>query len=168
MSIIAYAQFTSARERAAPGTSTLQNPPGVSTYLDAVASLVPAEILTVHGAILSVTTQKAADGSIKIEDPTTLAFAFYAALLVSVIIYVFSRVHSGTWDKLDWVRMIIPPLAFVGWTMIQKATAFDAVWPSLKDAPRTVIAIFLAVLLGLLATDLAYKADQKPQQPQQQ
>jgi hypothetical protein len=45
--------------------------------------------------------------------------------------------------------------------MLQRATAFDAIFPHMLDAPRTVIALFLAVVLGTSATALAYKADQK-------
>ena len=33
--------------------------------------------------------------------------------------------------------------------------------PDIHEAPRTVVALFLAVILGLVAGALAYKADQK-------
>jgi hypothetical protein len=56
--------------------------------------------------------------------------------------------------------MLIPPLAFVGWTMLLRATAFDAIFPGLAKAPRTVAALFLAVILGRLASIFAQKADQ--------
>ena len=62
MSTIAYAQFTTRREAAAPGTSTSASPPGVKTYVDALAALVPAEVLTLHALILSVTTK--VDGNV--------------------------------------------------------------------------------------------------------
>jgi hypothetical protein len=56
MSTIAYALFTTAREKAQPGTSKNRSSPGVSTYVDTLASLVPSEVLILHGVILSVTT----------------------------------------------------------------------------------------------------------------
>jgi hypothetical protein len=160
MSTLAYAAFTSRREASPPGTSRSEAPPGVSTYVDAFAALVPAEVLTMHAVILSVTTQTA-DGATTIIARGTLASAFYGLIALSIVLYVASRLLARKWDRLDYVRSAIPPLAFVGWTMLQRATAFDAVFPNMQDASRTVIALFLGVLLGLVAGALAYKADQK-------
>lgn len=81
---------------------------------------------------------------------------------MSVVLYAVPRLRR--WDRLDFLRAAIPPVAFVAWTMLQRATAFDAVWPQLGQAPRTVIALFVAVLLGVLAAALAYSADQKKPQ----
>ncbi len=72
MSTMAYAQFTNRREAAQPGTSTSAAPPGVRTYVDALAALVPAETLTLHGLILSLTT-KTEGNATKITAPDTLA-----------------------------------------------------------------------------------------------
>ena len=160
MSTIAYALFTTAREKAKKNTSRKESPPGVSTYVDALVALVPAEVLTLHGAILSVTT-KTENATTQITAPGTLIWAFYGLIALSIVLYVIPRWKTGKLDKLDWLRAAIPPLAFVGWTMLQRATAFDAVCGSLAEAPRTVVALFLGVLLGILAASLAYKADQK-------
>lgn len=141
-------------------TSTTSSPPGVKTYVDALAALVPAEVLTLHGIFLTVTTQ--VDNSVtKITDPVTLSWAFLGLIVFSVGLYVVPRLLAKKWDALDWFRMAIPPLAFIGWTMLQRATAFDAVLPQMGNAPRTVVALFLAVVLGTGATVLAQKADQK-------
>ena len=56
MSTLAYAQLTNAREAAPPGTSTTTSKPGIKTYMDAFAALVPAEVLTLHALIISATT----------------------------------------------------------------------------------------------------------------
>ena len=160
MSTLAYAQFTTKREEAQPRTSTKSAPPGVQTYVDALAALVPAEVLTLHGLILSVTT-KGDKGATTITAPETLSWAFLGLLVISVGLYVVPRLLAKKWDALDWLRMLIPPLAFIGWTMLQRATAFDAVFPHILDPTRTVIALFLAVVLGAGAAALAYKADQK-------
>lgn len=159
MSTLAYAQFTNRREEAVPGTSTSQNSPGVSTFVDALAALVPAEVLTLHALILSVTTTTA-DKVTTISDPATLRWAFAGLIVLSIVLYVVPR--FGKWELLDYLRASIPPLAFVGWTMLQRSTAFDAIAPGMGDAPRTVTGLFLGVLLGLLAAALASKADQKP------
>lgn len=160
MSTLAYADLTTKREEATPGMSRGAEAPGVSTYVDALAALVPTEVLTLHGLILSVTTTTA-DKVTSISDPTTLKWAFLGLIVLNIILYVAPRLIKGKWDNLDYLRTAIPPLAFIGWTMLQRATAFDAVASGLGNAPRTVIGLFLGVLLGLAAAALAYKADQK-------
>jgi hypothetical protein len=159
MSTLAFAEFTTKREEATPGSSSSENPPGVSTFVDALAALVPAEVLTLHAIILSVTT-KVDNATTTITDAVTLQWAFAGLIVISIVLYVVPRFRK--WDKFDYLRASIPPLAFVGWTMLQRSTAFDAVAPSLKDAPRTVLGLFLGVVLGLVAAALANKADQKP------
>jgi hypothetical protein len=135
----------------------------MSTYIDAVAALVPAEVLALHATIFSLTTKTDLDQAGKsittITDPGTLRWAFYGLLLLSVVLYIFP--HFRIKDPLDYVRAIIPPAAFVAWTMLQKATAFDAVWPELGETRRTVAALFGAVLLGTLAKVLADRADKR-------
>jgi hypothetical protein len=162
MSTWAYAALTTRREESPPDRTTTTAPPGVSTYIDALAALVPAEVLALHAVIISVTT-KTTQSVTSITARGTLSWAFYGLIVLCVVLYVVPRLTGGKWDRYDFLRAAIPPLAFVAWTMLQRPTAFDVVWPSLTEAPRTVSALFLAVLLGLLATATAYKADQKPQ-----
>ncbi len=160
MSTYSYAVLTTRREEAERSSFT-DSPPGVSAYVDMLAALVPAEVLALHAAILPVTT-KTVNATTEIIQPGTLFWAFFGLLLLSVVLYAVPRLTAGKWDRLDYLRTAIPPLAFVGWTMLQRATAFDAVFPNLAEAPRTIIALFLGVVLGLVAAALAYKADQKP------
>ena len=61
MSTIAYAVLTTRRERSKPGTSSGESPPGVTRWVDMMAALVPAEILTFHGLILVATTKTGTD-----------------------------------------------------------------------------------------------------------
>jgi hypothetical protein len=167
MSTLAYAALTNRRIQATPGTSGAEEPPGVKSYVDAVAALVPAEVLSLHAVILSITTSRSpgTDGNTvtTITQPGTLRWAFFGFIVLSVVLYVVPRFQTR--DRLDFLRGSIPPLAFVAWTMLQRTTAFDAVWPSLGDAPRTAIALFAAVVLGLMAAKLAGKADQTPPPP---
>jgi hypothetical protein len=167
MSTLLYSALTNQRDKADPGTSERTQPPGVKTYVDALAALVPAEVLALHALALSVTTETgrslANETVTTIKDPNTLFWTFIALNIVSVVLYVVNRLRM--WERLDIVRMLIPPLAFIGWTMIQKTTAFDAVAPGLPEAPRYVIASIGAALVGLLARHLAYAADQRPAPP---
>ena len=163
MSTWAYAALTTKRMNSPSGASISTSPPGMSTYIDAVAALVPAEVLALHATIFSLTTKTDLDQDGKsittFTDPGTLRWAFYGLLLLSVVLYIFP--HFRIKDPLDYVRAIIPPAAFVAWAMLQKATAFDAAWPELGETPRTVAALFGAVLLGTLAKVLADRADKK-------
>jgi hypothetical protein len=160
MSTLAYAAFTTAREKAQPTTSFSSAPPGVGTWVDALAALVPAETLTLHAVIISVTT-KTANGVTQVVDAVTLRWAFWGLIVMSILLYLLPRWLARRWDNFDFLRMLIPPLAFMGWTMLQRTTAFDALFPNAGDAPRTVIALFLAVILWVGTSLLAHKADEK-------
>jgi hypothetical protein len=78
-------------------------------------------------------------------------------MALSVLLYAAGRFRKK-WEGRDFIRAIIPPCAFVAWTMLQRATAFDAVCPALREAPRFAIGLFGAVILGILAKLLARKA----------
>ena len=52
MSTLAYAALTSRRERSPQGRTESEASPGVGTYVDTLAALVPAEVLALHAAIL--------------------------------------------------------------------------------------------------------------------
>ena len=164
MSTLAYTFLINKREEASRRTSSDTSPPGVGKYIEIVAALVPAEVLSLHAIIISVATeinQDAAGNSITtIKDPTSLAWAFFGLIILSIILYVVPRLKK--WKKLDFFRALIPPAAFVCWTMLQRVTAFDAICPEMGETPRIVIPLIGAVLLGLLANYLAPKADMKP------
>jgi len=163
MSTLAYARLTTAREESTPGKSSTTQPPQVGTYIDAFAALVPAEVLTLHAVIMSYTTAKASDGSTQIlaGNMSLLQSCFWILIVVSMVLYAGGRLSAKKWDRLDYIRILIPPLAFTGWTMIQTLTAFDAVWGNLPKVNRDISAILLCSLLGYLSTILADKADAK-------
>lgn len=173
MSTIAYAQLTSRRDASTPVTSTTTSPPGVKTYVDTMAALVPSEVLTLHALMLEQGTTVEGTKT-TISDPQTLLVAFVGLLIVSMGLYAVPRLLAKKWDALDGFRILIPPLAFVGWTMLQRSTAFDGVLAVLKNDAilkydlssglRTVAGLFLAVILGAAATMFAYSADAKKPQ----
>jgi hypothetical protein len=169
MSTFLYAAMTSKRVEGRPGTTTSTQPPGVGTYVDAFAALVPAEVLGVHATILTFTTEVVRDArgatAIAITEVATLRWVFWALLALSMALYALPRIIRSRWDRWDWVRVAIPPLAFVGWTMLQKATAFDAVAPGMSSATRNAVAIIGGVFLGVIAAQLAHRADRKQPPP---
>lgn len=165
MSTLAYAAFTAAREKAPPRTSTSDSLSDVKTYVGVLAALVPAEVLTAHGVILAFTTSKDASGKISIDDRPLLSASFYGLVLLCILLYWVARRRKLPWVPLDYVRMLIPPAAFVGWTMLQRATAFDALALNLSYPARSVIAVFLAVLLGIATSVLAIQTDRRAPAP---
>ena len=129
--------------------------------MDALTSLVPAEVLALHAVIVTAVTTED-QGVSTITELATASTAFYALVALAIAFYIAGKASAKTWDRWDFLRMLIPGGAFVAWAMLQKTTVFDAVYPDLGPAPRTVTALFGAVVLGLAANVLAYKADDKP------
>jgi hypothetical protein len=124
--------------------------------LDTLAALVPAELLVLHATVLSVTTETKL-GKFVITEPGVLRFSFWA-LIVAIVAY-YAIIKASNWDGWDYVRMLIPAVAFVGWTMLQKNSAFDAEF-TIKDALRIVVPAIVGFLLAGAARSLAYKADE--------
>jgi hypothetical protein len=168
MSTLVYGALTRKREEAPANTSTSDKPPGLQSYVDALAALVPAEVLALHAVIIdtNTTSKKNAAGQVvtTISNATTLKWAFAGLVVLTILLYVFS--HSpARWDKWDFVRAGIPPIAFVGWAMLQKTTVFDAIAPGLGEGSRFTIALFLAVVLAGASAWLARQADQMQPTP---
>lgn len=183
MSSLVYGAITRTREAAPPGDSTKAAPPGLATFVDALAGLVPAEVLAAHAVILSqlTTTTKTAQGQTTITDTAGLTLAFWLLLVTSAVLFVVghrlphtvdtepqaARLVARWWRRVkeyrwNWVRLLIPPAAFVGWTLLQRPSSVDAVWGNLGDGRRFVIAIVGAVLVGAIATVLGQQANDQP------
>ena len=168
MSTLAYAMITRKREKAPAGTSKDESPPGVGFFLDALGALVPAEVLALHAFAISQTTATMTVGGktvTTITNPGTLKATFAALIVICIALYVLPHIglpNPSHWDWEDWIRMFIPPLAFVGWTMLQTNTAFDAIAPGFVGAPRVLIAVIGALVLGLIAARLGYSAHTSP------
>jgi hypothetical protein len=166
-----YSRLTLRREQSPKGTSEATAPPGLKTYVDAVAALVPADILALHALAVSVTTKTdkgpGGDPVTVITKPDTLKVVFFVLIAWAIVEYVLGHRFSTPrpWDRSDTVRALIPALAFVAWTMLQKATAFDAFAPSFDETTRALIAAFAAVVLGTLAKLLADRADEADPAP---
>jgi hypothetical protein len=200
MSTLAYAARSTSGGAAARNATNASVSQAKKGFVDALAALVPAEALSAHAVIISVTTttvkakpgesdssSQSSSGSKETpatpgtngtspvrssntttqpttpENPSrvteiiaqsTLAWSFWALILLCLVLYVVPRLKDK-WTKRDWFRAAIPPIAFVGWMMLQRTTAFDAIAPGMEDAPRTVVGLFIAIVLGVLATMLA-------------
>ncbi len=159
MSSLAYGALTRKRKEAAGGTSTEENAPGVKTYVDALAALVPAEVIAVHAIVIGYAVE-VEEGSSTISAPEQLAFFFWLLVLLAPVFFLagLQQMPKG-WD---WVRLLIPAVAFFGWTLLQPLTAFDGVAPQFNPDWRWAIGLAIALVLGLVAGALGMVADREP------
>lgn len=167
MSILAYASLTAQREKspAPPGhlgvapEDAAAAPPNVSIYIDAMAALVPSEVLVLHGIMVGICTKTAGDTT-KIMDVRALQYTFWLLVGLSIVLYLVPHylARKGRLEVTDYVRMLLPSLAFTAWTMLQRATAFDAVAPMIDAEIRTIVALVVAAIIAAAATILAKQA----------
>jgi len=161
MSTLAYGALTRKREQADAKESTERQPPGVKTYVDTLAALVPAEVLAAHAVIIEATTKTTKDKAGKdvttITEPTTLKYVFWALILVTILLYFFGHTRER-FGSMDVLRALVPAAAFVLWMLLQKTTAFDAIADP-TDGARVAIGVIGALVVGAIAAALAVKAD---------
>jgi len=171
MSIAGYAIVSGLRSEADEDVSVSTAPPGVGVYVDALSALVPAEVLIAHAAIMSKATTTTVKDEATEEVVTTVvpspAFGWiYLALIVlSLILYVSVRKARSTWANLDYFRMFLPPLAFIGWTMGERVTLFDATFPTFDGLARFGIVVVGALAIGAVASFLGWSQNKAPTVP---
>jgi hypothetical protein len=152
-------------EQAGPQAAPAGPPPDpvrdkVRHWLDALAALVPAEVLALHAVAMSygTETQGSGDNAVtRITEPAAMMVVYAGLLVLAAGLYVL-----GVWPikgKLNLARAAIPVAAFVVWTMLQPSTAFDAFPFGLSTFVRVMIAAFSAIALTALVNFLATKAD---------
>ena len=172
MSAFLYGRYEAKRERA-PRTnrdrSTTTKPPGLKVYADILTGLVPAEVLAAAAVLTAAytATTKDAQGNdvVTVTDPTHLKWSFYALLIGALALYVVGHLKGGrektNWDRWDFLRMLIPPLAFAGWAMAQQpASMFDAAI-ALDGGTKIFLIVIGGAALGVAAGLLGMKADEK-------
>ncbi|MEM6784308.1 MAG: hypothetical protein AAF624_11315 [Bacteroidota bacterium] len=148
-------------DHATPATPD-QTQTTTNTYVTVLLGLLPSEVIVLHSAFMAYATEPdvpdiAGESTIVISNPGALTFAFVFLLFASVFLYVIGQIQTKDWDnRWDYARMLIPPLAFFGWCLLEPVTAFDAVGGSLPEAWRKVLGLSIAVTLSGLATLLAF------------
>jgi hypothetical protein len=172
LSSYAYGAITAKRQGEEANTSTQSSgKPGVGTYIDVLAALVPAEVLALNAALLPVMTTTSSDNAdgksmTTITEPGALKALFIVSIVLSAGLYVVGHSRQGKRANkvptgLRILPMLIPAAAYVGWTMLQPATAFTAVAPDLSLAVRELIAATAAIVLGVIAASIGFKADKE-------
>jgi hypothetical protein len=177
MSSVAFGALTTRRENSASGTSKSVEPPGLNSYIDILTGLVPAEVLAIHALVLSIVATSNSKGQTQIIDATTARWAFWLLLALSAALFVLGRggaqatpgsqgaggpTAGPQWEWQDAIRLLIPPLAFVGWTMLEPVSTWNAVAPHVSAGMRVLIATVGAVALAAITKALTTHADKKP------
>jgi len=167
-----YGVVNAKRENSQANQTKGAAPPGMGTYLDAVAALVPAEVLAANALLLTLFIDTGKDGSdplTTITDPSAVKLMFWLSILACIALFFFGdRVKKGQegddkgpFANLNWLRALIPAASYVAWTMLQKSTAFDAAFPDVSQGARVVAAVFAAIILGAIAKKLGDAADEQ-------
>jgi hypothetical protein len=170
MSSFVYGIVTAKRAAAPAGQSQTSAAPAMSTYVDTLAALIPAEALALYAGIVApnVTNSVPVHGKTAtvISDPKLLGWSCAGLLVLSSGLYVLGRFKTNAKRNLwDVPRSLIPPAAFLAWMLVQNPGVFDVWWPGSTTAEHVVIAAFAAIVLGVLASVLGYQADQAAPAP---
>ena len=169
MSAFLYGRLESKREGSQTDQSTSTAPPALKTYADAFLALVPAEVLAAAVVFVKSFTEttKEAGGKqvVTVTDHDALQASFYGCIVLATVLYVAGHIKIGAekrkWDRWDFLRMLIPAGAFIGWTMaVEPATMFDNAI-KLGQGWKVIAVVFGAIGLGLVAAALGMKADKK-------
>lgn len=154
------------RGLAAEGGEPPPQPTPRDKLVTIVAGLIPADILAAHLILLQGTTKVNENPPpglekpvIEITDKGALEAGFIALIILSLVFYAVGRYRAG--GKFNPVRDIglalVPALAFVAWTALQRATAFDAINADAGD--RTVWGLVTALLAIALSTAFTGKTE---------
>jgi hypothetical protein len=179
MSTVAFGALTTRREKSGSGTSKTVQPPGLNSYIDILAALVPAEVLAIHALIIAAVTTTNPRGQTQITQPATLRLAFWLLAGLAVVLFVLGRQPSPRpaagrqqssarvprWQRLEWqdlIRALIPPLAFVGWTMLEPTSVWNVVDTGMSSGTRMLIAMVGAIFLAAVTKALTSHSDNKP------
>lgn len=170
MGSFVYGFVTAQRVVAPPGKSQATAAPAMTTYLDTLAALVPAEALALYAGVVvpNVTSAVPVTGKTGtvISDPALLSWSCAGLLALSAGLYIVGRMREKlTLSLWDIPRALIPLAAFTCWMLVQNPGVFDVWWPGSSMAGRVVIAAFTAIMLGVLAKALGYQADQAVAMP---
>jgi len=169
MSSFVYGLVTSKRMASPAGQSQKNAAPAMTTYVDTLAALVPAEALALYSAVVipNVTKTVSAGGKAEtvISSPGLLEWSCAGLMVLSAALYLVGRYKNARLTPWDIPRFLIPPAALAAWMLVQNPGVFDVWWPGSAIGERVIIAAFAAIVLGVLAKSLGYQADMAQPEP---
>ena len=119
---------------------------GTDKLILAVAALIPTEVIAGHAYLLGRLTTTDAAGTTTVTDAPALRVAMVVLLALSFLPFVVGR-GTKDWKGSDWVRFLLPPAAFLAWTMLIGTSALTP-WVAGR-VPADALAI-VGVLLGFV------------------
>jgi hypothetical protein len=138
----------------------------IANVVDGLAAVVPAEALAFYTLALGwavTATGAEAERTITVASDLSAWLLIGLSALLSVILFVIGKGFAN-WERLDFVRMVIPPTATLLWLTFQEPSLpVLLLSPELKG-PFQIVAAFLAVVLIVLATALSVKKENEPAQ----
>lgn len=157
MSTWAYGTVTRLREE--PGTAP---GPRWPAWIDSALAVVPAEALIVQAVILEACDSTGRNDlgqvTVTLIHPWAAVIGLLALLAASIALYVASRTLAAggrRWHGPDFLRVLIPPMALLVWTVGMPGSLMDAVWPDRDAGQRFWICLVAGLGLLLLAYLLA-------------
>jgi hypothetical protein len=179
MSSVAFGALSTRRELSDSGKSTSVQPPGVSSYVDILAGLVPAEVLAINSIVVAAITSGAAHGPATPADTNTYRWMFGLLAGLAAVLFVLGRrpapssaqaraqagpaaVRWENWEWQDLLRMAVPPAAYACWTMVEPTGVWSAVVPGMSSGLRLLIPLVGFTTLAAVTKALASHADKKP------
>ncbi len=171
------------KPEAAQPEKRLQPPgkPSVGTYVDALSAIVPAEALAFYAAAASfsgmITTRETVEDGVTVRSDTVAnvdgaVWLIVLSMVCSIALFVIGK-FGDPWKKLDYLRALIPAGAFMIWLVLQEQSIYWMLWERSSELPDwtfldnaawnpyvvKITAVFLAVVLPLLAGVLGVKAE---------
>jgi cytochrome bd-type quinol oxidase subunit 2 len=159
VSVVAYGRIIKRREAIQPETLTTADKAtgqDENKLITALAGVVPVEIIAAHGLVLAATTTTDKSGATTITSSVPLQGSLIGLVAVTVIVFLIARgTNFASWKPVDYVRLAIPPLAFVVWTALIGTSALS---PWVKDLDHgwiTVAAVVVGVVLVAVSAKVA-------------
>jgi hypothetical protein len=128
---------------------------------EVIATLVPAEVLAIHGVLMATGTQVTGEGDSAdtvISYPGWMQVGFWGCILLSAVLYLAGR--KGLKEPLAWVGALLTAVAFVLWTLLQPVSALKAFdLPPIPQFGYTVIALIGGALLAVAVSAVSGKTE---------
>lgn len=149
MSAFAYGRITSRRTSIAPAALLAADHASgqdENKLIAALAGLVPVEIIAAHALVLAATTTTDKAGTTTITSSGPLQASLLVLVAAAVVVFLLGR-GLADWKGVDFVRLAIPPTAFLVWTALIGTSALTPWLGSFDHAAVTVVAVGVGVIL---------------------
>jgi len=121
--------------------------------ITALAGIVPVEIIAGHGLVLAATTSTKDDVT-SITSVAPLQWSLPILSGVAVVVFLLGRgLHD--WTPVDFVRLAIPPVAFVIWTGLIGTSALSPWIRGLDHGWVTVVAVAAGIVVAGISAFVA-------------